>query len=89
LLLLVQHFAITFTHHVTRRVDYVDSAGDIFEGYLAYDGNSSQKRPALLVAHNVNGLISEFQLRAEEFAGWGYVGLAIDMYGKGKIAIKQ
>lgn len=69
---------------VTKRVDYYDSAGDIFEGYLAIYGNSSFKKPALLAVHNRDGLINEFELRAEEFARLGYIGFAIDMYGKGK-----
>jgi dienelactone hydrolase len=78
-------FNSAFTQLITRRVDYVNSLGETLEGYLSYYGNNSVKRPALLAAHDMFGLKREYEVRAEEFAAQGYVGFAIDMYGKGKV----
>lgn len=65
----------------TRFVEYHD--GDtLCEGYLAHDG-SGGKKPAVLIAHAWGGR-SEFECKkAEALAELGYVGFAMDNYGKG------
>jgi dienelactone hydrolase len=67
----------------TKNVDYQD--GQIaLEGYYAADDKAGQKRPAVLVAHDWSGK-NEFAChKAEKLAELGYVGFAIDMFGKGK-----
>lgn len=54
-------------------------------GFLAYDGSTSIKRPAVLIIHEWWGLNNYVKGRAKQLAELGYVALAIDMYGNGKI----
>lgn len=63
--------------------DYTD-AGTALQGYYAFDDKVSGKRPGVLVAHDWGGM-NEFAMDiANRLAELGYVGIAIDMYGKGK-----
>lgn len=66
---------------ITRKLDYND--GDTaLEAHLAWRGSGAQK-PLVLVAHDWSGR-REFACRAaERVAEMGYVGFALDMYGKG------
>tara|TARA_B100000953_G_scaffold260170_1_gene225492 strand:+ start:905 stop:1615 length:711 start_codon:yes stop_codon:yes gene_type:complete len=66
---------------ITQNIDYYD--GDtILEGYIAYTESDSQK-PLVLVSHDWSGR-REFACKAaERIAEVGYVGFALDMYGKG------
>ena len=53
------------------------------EAYVAHDDASATRRPAVLVAHQWAGQ-SEFERsKAEDLARLGYVGIALDAYGKG------
>lgn len=66
----------------TQRLEYKD--GDtVLEGYIAWDDAKSGKRPAVLVVHDWNGLDAYEEGRARQLAELGYVGFAIDVYGKG------
>ncbi len=62
-------------------ITYMD--GDTtLEGYLAYY-KADQPKPAVLIAHDWSGR-REFACKAaEKIAAMGYVGFALDMYGKG------
>lgn len=55
-------------------------------GYLAYDENATEKRPGILVVHEWWGHNEYVRRRARMIAELGYVALAIDMYGDGKVA---
>jgi dienelactone hydrolase len=66
----------------TRHVDYSDQ-GVPLQGYLAYDASKKEKRPAVLVAHQWGGRDEFVGGRAEALAKAGYVGFALDMFGKG------
>lgn len=67
----------------TRTVEYTH--GDVvLEGYLAWDDSTDAKRPAVIVVHEWWGNNDYSRTRAEQLAQLGYVGFAIDMYGKGK-----
>jgi dienelactone hydrolase len=67
---------------LTRLVDYVD--GDlVFEGRLVWDDAVSGPRPGVMVAHTIAGRSALEERKAEQLAGLGYVGFAIDAYGKG------
>lgn len=69
---------------VTQPVEY--RQGDaVLEGYLAYDDAQPGKRPGVLVVHEWWGLNDYAKQRAQQLAGMGYVALAADMYGKGKV----
>jgi dienelactone hydrolase len=68
----------------SQKIDYHD--GDtLLEGYYVYDDKHSGKRPAVLVAHDWSGK-NEFAChKADQLAELGYIGFALDMFGKGKI----
>src|SRR5262245_38400397 len=55
------------------------------QGFLAYDDAVKGKRPGVLVVHEWWGLNQHARHQAERLAKAGYVGLALDMYGKGKV----
>jgi dienelactone hydrolase len=65
-------------------VEYHDS-GVVLEGYYAFDDTAHNKQPIVLIAHDWSGRNDFFCQKAEKLAELGYVGFAIDMYGKGKI----
>jgi len=66
---------------ITKTYDYQDGNTQL-EGYLAFH-ESNVKKPAVLVAHDWSGR-REFACKAaERIADLGYVGFALDMYGKG------
>jgi len=67
----------------TKVIDYTQ--GDtVLEGYLAWDDSTDAKRPAVIVVHEWWGNNDYPHHRAEQMAELGYVGFAIDMFGKGK-----
>ena len=57
--------------------------GDVFEGYVAFDRSSKDKRPAILLAHAWDGQNEHIRAMAREYAERGYIALALDAYGKG------
>ena len=60
-----------------------DMDGTVFEGFMAWDDSADTPRPGVLVSHAWGGR-SEFEDdKARWLAGLGYVGFALDMYGKG------
>ncbi|HMG68039.1 MAG TPA: dienelactone hydrolase family protein [Chitinophagaceae bacterium] len=60
--------------------------GVTMNGYLVYDANKEGKRPAVIVVHEWWGLNDYPKMRARKLAELGYIALAIDLYGNGKIA---
>jgi len=63
------------------------SADDVtMNGYLAADANSTSKKPGILVVHEWWGHNDYSRQRADMLAELGYVALAVDMYGDGKVA---
>lgn len=67
-----------------RLVEYLH--GDtLLEGYLAWDDSASSPRPGVIIAHTWWGRGALECKRAEQLAELGYVGFALDMYGKGKL----
>lgn len=60
--------------------------GLILKGYLAYDESKIGKSPAILVVPEWWGLNDYAKSRARQLAALGYVAMAVDMYGEGKIA---
>ncbi len=66
----------------TRLVDY-ESGGHTFEGMLAWDATAAGLRPGVLVAHTIAGRSAHEEGRAKRLAEMGYVGFAMDVYGKG------
>ncbi len=70
----VQLKSITYSH------------GEVpLEGVMAWDDAIEGRRPGILVVHEWWGLNDYARTRAEQLAALGYVALAVDMYGKGKV----
>ena len=64
----------------TETFEYKDG-GTVCEGFVAHE--AGQKRPCVLVSHAWAGIFDHERTHAEELARLGYVGLALDVYGKG------
>jgi dienelactone hydrolase len=60
--------------------------GVTMNGFIAYDSDMKGKRPAILVVPEWWGLNDYPKSRARQLASLGYIAMAIDMYGNGKIA---
>jgi dienelactone hydrolase len=56
------------------------------KGYVVYDSSKQGKRPAVLVVPEWWGLNDYPKMRARKLAELGYIAMAVDMYGNGKIA---
>lgn len=70
---------------VEREVSY--QAGDTtMKGFLVYDDAQQGPRPGVLVVHEWWGHNDYARKRARMLAEAGYVALAADMYGDGKVA---
>lgn len=65
---------------------YTDTTGNEFEGSISWDESSSEKRPGILVVHTFKGQGDFENDKAAELAKLGYVGFAVDLYGKGRRA---
>ncbi len=66
----------------TEYLEYHD--GDtVLEAYVAYDERAAEPRPAVLVAHDWSGRREYACSGAEKMAELGYVGFALDVFGKG------
>lgn len=56
------------------------------QGYLAWDDAAQGRRPGVLVVHEYWGLNDYAKHRADQLAEMGYVALAADYYGGGRVA---
>jgi dienelactone hydrolase len=67
---------------VTSTLEYRD--GDtLLEGFVARDEDQNGPRPLVLIAHMWGGRVEFVEKKAQQLAELGYVGFALDMYGKG------
>ncbi|GAB6046315.1 dienelactone hydrolase family protein [Methyloparacoccus murrellii] len=69
---------------VTRLVDY-PHADTRCEGFLAFDDACPGPRPGILIAHTWAGRDDFAMDKARALAAEGYVALALDMYGEGRV----
>jgi dienelactone hydrolase len=53
------------------------------EGHVAFDTSSRTRRPCVLIAHAWDGPNEHVRTRASDLARMGYLGFALDVYGKG------
>jgi len=58
----------------------------VFKSVVYYDENLKGKRPAVLVIPEWWGINDYPMMRAKKLAEMGYIAMAVDMYGDGKIA---
>ncbi len=61
-----------------------DIDGQLFDGYVCWDDEIEGARPGILVAPTYAGLTDFEKGKASELAAAGYVGFAIDLYGRGR-----
>ena len=67
---------------VSNTISYMD--GDVvLEAFFAFDDAIATRRPAVLVSHAWAGRDEFANDKAKKLAELGYVGFALDMYGKG------
>jgi dienelactone hydrolase len=66
----------------TRTIDYQDGDVDL-QGYLAWDDAVDGKRPGVMIAHAWAGRSDFENGKAEALAKLGYVGFALDNFGRG------
>ncbi len=66
----------------TRTIDYQDGDVDL-QGYLAWDDAVEGKRPGVMIAHAWAGRSDFENGKAEALAKLGYVGFALDNFGRG------
>ena len=64
----------------------IQGDGASLNSFLVYDDSVKTKRPAVLVVPEWWGLTEYAKRRARELSKLGYVALALDVYGDGKIA---
>lgn len=65
-----------------QKVDYVDEK-HVLEATIAYNDEMAGKRPVVLIFHAWRGKDEFVEQKAIEMAKLGYVGCALDLYGKG------
>ena len=70
---------------VTKTIEYRQGDTRLL-GYLAYPKDGAIKYPGVLVVHEWKGLDDYAKRRTEQLAELGYVALAADIYGNGKVA---
>jgi dienelactone hydrolase len=68
----------------TKEVEYKQGE-TILQGFLAWDDAIEGKRPGVLVVHEWWGHNEHARDQAKRLAEAGYVGFALDMFGKGKV----
>src|SRR5215204_330724 len=61
------------------------AGGTESKGYVAYDASKQGKLPIVLVVHEWWGLVDYPRMRAKQLAQLGYLAMAVDMFGNGKI----
>jgi dienelactone hydrolase len=69
---------------VKNTLEYQDKDATL-EAYYVFDDTIKTKRPLILVAHDWTGRNEFAMQKAEKLAELGYVGFALDMFGKGKL----
>ncbi|MBI3450187.1 MAG: dienelactone hydrolase family protein [Acidobacteria bacterium] len=70
---------------MTREIEYRQGE-TVLQGFVAWDDALKDKRPGVLVVHEWWGHNEHARNQARRLAEAGYVGFALDMYGKGKVA---
>lgn len=68
-----------------RLFDYQAPDGTTLQGYVAWNAATAERRPGVLVVHEWWGENDHSRNQARRLAQAGYVGMAIDMFGKGKV----
>jgi dienelactone hydrolase len=67
---------------VENTITYKDGE-EVLEAFIAFDDSVLGQRPAVLISHAWGGRDNFVAEKAKKLAGLGYVGFALDVYGKG------
>lgn len=73
--------ASSFAAIQTKTIEYTHN-GEVLEGYMAWDDAKTGPMPGVMIVHDWDGLNDYEKLRARMLAELGYVGFAVDIYGK-------
>jgi len=73
---------------VTEELRYKDGPTECV-GFLAYDDARHDPRPGIIVVHEWWGLNDHAKTRARYLAELGFVALAVDIYGGGKVTTER
>jgi dienelactone hydrolase len=76
----------TLPPNIKEEIVSYTSGGVTYKGFIAYDENIKGKRPAILVVPEWWGLNDYPRMRARKLAELGYIAMAADVFGDGKIA---
>ncbi len=68
----------------TKEVSYKQGETEL-SGFFAWDAQAKRKQPGVIVVHEWWGHNAHARNQAIRLAKAGYVGFALDMYGKGKL----
>jgi dienelactone hydrolase len=66
----------------TKKIEYEEN-GVTLEAFVAFEGKEREKRPAVCVFHAWRGRDEFAEKMAVRLASLGYIGCALDVYGKG------
>ncbi|WP_411897943.1 dienelactone hydrolase family protein [Elizabethkingia occulta] len=69
---------------ITEDLTYSEN-GKIFKSFLAFDKNKPGKLPVVLIIPEWWGMNDYVKSRAKQLADSGYMAIAVDMYGEGKM----
>ena len=69
----------------SREVEYT-ADGTVLQGFVAWDASIEGRRPGVLVVHEWWGHNEHARNQARRLAEAGYVGFALDVYGKDRLA---
>lgn len=81
IVILMCAYSMSFAGMKSEIVEYKDT-GKTLQGYIAYDSDK-KSAPGVLVVHDWNGLGEHYKKVTDDLAKMGYVGFAVDIYGKG------
>jgi dienelactone hydrolase len=87
LTLMVCIVVLSISGHAALHTETVEYRADkvVLNGYLAYNDSVDGQRPGVLVVHEWTGLGEHPKNSARKLAELGYIALAVDMYGGGKV----
>lgn len=68
----------------TRTISYGDD-GTPFEAFMAWDDSQTRPVPGVLISHTIRGRTPFEESKAIALAKMGYVGFALDVYGRSEI----
>jgi dienelactone hydrolase len=73
---------------IENTVVYMDE-DTVLESFFAFDDSVLGRRPTVLISHAWGGRDNFVADKARKLAGLGYVGFALDMYGKGVLGANK